>query len=76
MTTQNLAQAIVSGKAIDIENIFRECMSNKIMDLVAEKRSTIAQNMFKEDVNLSEAVKEKILTPEQFKKKIISDFKK
>ena len=48
--TLNLVDAIISGKATDIETAFQEAISDKISIAMETKRTEIAQGMFKESV--------------------------
>ena len=49
-STQELVQAIISGKATDIETTFKSAISDRVLDLVADKKAEIAQSMFKRDI--------------------------
>ena len=53
--TLNLVDAIMSGKATDIETAFQEAISDKISIAMETKRTELAQGMFKENVDLEEA---------------------
>ena len=54
--TINLVDAIISGRATDIELAFQEAITDKISIAMETKRTNIAQSMFKESVELDEAV--------------------
>jgi len=53
--TINLVDAIISGRATDIELAFQEAITDKISIAMETKRTNIAQSMFKESVELDEA---------------------
>lgn len=46
--TKNLIDAIISGKATDIETTFQATMADKISDAMEERKVSVAQGMFKE----------------------------
>ena len=46
--TRNLIDAIISGKATDIETTFKATMAEKIASNMADKKIEVAQGMFKE----------------------------
>ena len=46
--TRNLIDAIISGKATDIETTFQATMAEKIASNMADKKIEVAQGMFKE----------------------------
>ena len=53
--TLNLVDAIISGRATDIETAFQEAITNKISIAMDDRRTEIAQSMFtKESVQLDE----------------------
>jgi hypothetical protein len=46
--TRNLIDAIISGKATDIETTFQASMADKISDAMEERKVSVAQGMFRE----------------------------
>lgn len=48
--TRNLIDAIISGKATDIETTFQASMADKISDAMEERKVSVAQGMFKESI--------------------------
>ena len=48
--TRNLIDAIISGKATDIETTFQATMADKISDAMEERKVSVAQGMFKESI--------------------------
>ena len=48
--TLNLVDAIISGKATDIETAFQEAITDKISVAMESKKLEVAQGMFKESV--------------------------
>lgn len=44
--TRNLIDAIISGKATDIETTFQASMAEKISSAMEDKKVTVAQSMF------------------------------
>ena len=60
--TLNLVDAIISGKATDIETAFQEAITDKISIAMETRRTEIAQSMFKESAEqLDEISAEKIV---------------
>ena len=58
--TLNLVDAIISGRATDIENAFQEAITDRISIAMEYKRTNIAQSMFtKESVELEESTNAK-----------------
>lgn len=54
--TLNLVDAIISGRATDIESAFQEAITDKISIAMESKRTSMAQSMFtKEEVELEES---------------------
>lgn len=47
--TRNLIDAIISGKATDIETTFKTVMADKISSHMEDKKIEVAQGMFKKD---------------------------
>ena len=46
--TSNLVDAIISGKATDIDNTFQAVMSDKIASALDDRKLEVAQSMFKD----------------------------
>jgi hypothetical protein len=46
--TSNLVDAIISGKATDIENSFQTVMADKISSAIDDRKMEVAQTMFKD----------------------------
>ena len=60
--TLNLVDAIISGRATDIETAFQEAITDKISIAMETRRTEIAQSMFKESAEqLDEISAEKIV---------------
>ena len=79
--TLNLVDAIISGRATDIETAFQEAITDKISIAMDTRRTEIAQSMFtKESVELDESAinAAKKENPELFPKdnESLSDYKK
>jgi len=52
--TLNLVDAIISGRATDIESAFQEAIKDKISIAMEDKRNYMAQSMFKESADAYE----------------------
>lgn len=48
--TKNLIDAIISGKASEIETSFQATMADKISDAMEERKVSVAQGMFRESI--------------------------
>ena len=67
--TLNLVDAIISGRATDIENAFQEAITDRISIAMESKRTNIAQSMF-----TKESVEEEELTLEDYSVEELEDF--
>lgn len=53
-SVQDLVTAIISGKATEIESSFKTAISDKVLDMVSDMKTEMAQGIFKEEVELDE----------------------
>ena len=67
--TLNLVDAIISGRATDIETAFQEAITDRISIAMESKRTNIAQSMF-----TKESVEEEELTLEDYSVEELEDF--
>jgi hypothetical protein len=67
--TLNLVDAIISGRATDIENAFQEAITDRISIAMDSKRTNIAQSMF-----TKESVEPEELTLEDYSVEELEDF--
>jgi hypothetical protein len=53
-SVQDLVTAIISGKATEIESSFKSAISDKVLDMVSDMKTEMAQGIFKEGYQLDE----------------------
>lgn len=56
MSTKDLVNAIIAGDAVEIETVFNDTMAEKISVQLDAMRQEVAQNMFKTEQTVEEAV--------------------
>lgn len=71
MSVKDLISAIASGSAIETENAFNQVMAEKISARLDDMRIDVAQNMFKEQVEVTEEAE---LTLEDYSVEEIEEF--